>query len=413
MLRSRTIREGSVGLFALLGLVLFGGVVIWLRGIDFGKGTYDIIVEFPDVNGIQVGSPVRYRGVEVGRIKNIKPGTNGVDVTLEISPADLRIPHEVKIQTSRYGLIGETSIEITPLKLLPSDAQSINPVSSECDSNRIICDNARIQGETGASFNQLIPSLLHLSNLYGDPKFFENINSAAQNTSIAADRVAKLGDEMSLLSSTVRKEIKTFSGTANSLTRVANETSQLASNINGLVNENRGNLVRTLNSIGDTSEELRNLVVSLEFTVARVNSTLETLESANTEELMQNLETLAANAAEASANLRDISEKFNDPANMLVLQQTLDSARATFENAQKITADLDELTGDPTFRKNLRDLVNGLSDLVSSTQQLEQQVQTVQVLEPATQELKQQLQTNQALEAVNGKSNNTPSIGGF
>jgi phospholipid/cholesterol/gamma-HCH transport system substrate-binding protein len=96
---------------------------------------------------------------------------------------------------------------------------------------------------------------------------------------------------------------------------------------------------------------------------------------------MNNLEVLTANAAVASANLKDISQSLNDPKNIVLLQQTLDSARLTFENAQKITADLDELTGDPTFRQNLLRLVNGLSSLVSSTENLETQVETARVLE--------------------------------
>ncbi|MGL5807492.1 MAG: hypothetical protein ACRC11_19010, partial [Xenococcaceae cyanobacterium] len=77
--------------------------------------------------------------------------------------------------------------------------------------------------------------------------------------------------------------------------------------------------------------------------------------------------------------------------NVTVLQQTLDSARVTFENAQKITSDLDDLTGDPAFRDNVRNLVNGLGNLVSSTEQLQQEMQTAKVLEPVSSNLKQQI----------------------
>jgi len=97
--------------------------------------------------------------------------------------------------------------------------------------------------------------------------------------------------------------------------------------------------------------------------------------------LLENLETLSANAAEASTNLRDVTKTLNDPNNLLVLQQTLDSARVTFENTQKITSDLDELTGNPQFRQNLEQLVNGLSGLVSSTEQVEQQVKFAATLD--------------------------------
>jgi phospholipid/cholesterol/gamma-HCH transport system substrate-binding protein len=65
-----------------------------------------------------------------------------------------------------------------------------------------------------------------------------------------------------------------------------------------------------------------------------------------------------------------------------LIQQTLDSARSTFQNVQKITSDLDDLTGDPEFRENIRRLVNGLSGLVSSTQELQDRVETAETLEP-------------------------------
>ena len=97
--------------------------------------------------------------------------------------------------------------------------------------------------------------------------------------------------------------------------------------------------------------------------------------------MLENLETLSANAAEASQQLNDITKTLNDPNNILVLQQTLDSARVTFENTQKITSDLEDLTGDTQFRQNLKELVNGLSGLVSSTEQIEQQVKFAATLD--------------------------------
>ena len=40
MLRMRTLQEGSVGLFALFGLIIFGSIVVWLRGGILGQPTY-------------------------------------------------------------------------------------------------------------------------------------------------------------------------------------------------------------------------------------------------------------------------------------------------------------------------------------------------------------------------------------
>ena len=73
MLRPRTVREGSVGLFALLGLIVLGGVAIWLRGGGFGTPSYRIFVDFDDASGLQVGAPVRFRGVAIGKLRPFHP----------------------------------------------------------------------------------------------------------------------------------------------------------------------------------------------------------------------------------------------------------------------------------------------------------------------------------------------------
>jgi phospholipid/cholesterol/gamma-HCH transport system substrate-binding protein len=134
--------------------------------------------------------------------------------------------------------------------------------------------------------------------------------------------------------------------------------------------------VSTLHNINRASESLRLASGKLE----------PVLDQFDFGQFMTNLDTLSANAAQASVNLRDLSQTLNSPTNLVILQQTLDSARATFQNAQKITADLDDLTGDPALRHNFKMLINGLSGLVSSTQTLQQQTQYALVLEPLAQQ---------------------------
>jgi phospholipid/cholesterol/gamma-HCH transport system substrate-binding protein len=416
-MRSRTIREGSVGLIILVGLAVFTGLVLWIRGLAIGNRSYKFIVNFANIAGMKVGASVRYRGVTVGKITQITPGTNGVDTTLEISPADLLIPRDVRIEANQAGFVGETSIDLTPRTTLPNNALSINPLSSDCNSNLVICDKDRLDGRVGVNFEELLRNTIRLSEVYTDPAFFNNVNTLTKNASNAATGVTQLTSELSLLSRSARRELGTFSTAANSVTNAANQTAnqvglaanrisntadrlgntaegsaaqlnQLAASANDLLVTNRAGLVRTLDSVGQTSDQLRVLLTSLTPAVGQINSAVGKLNTTagqiNVGGLLQNLETLSANAAEASANLRDISSGLNSPENILLLQQTLDSARTTFENAQKITSDLDELTGDPAFRNNLRQLVNGLGNLVSSTEQLQQQVQVAQTLAPAS-----------------------------
>jgi phospholipid/cholesterol/gamma-HCH transport system substrate-binding protein len=207
MMRSRTIREGSVGLLALLGVFLFGAFIIWLRGVNFTRKGYEIVAEFPDVYGIQIGASVRYRGVEVGRVSKIEASSNRVGVVMEIASTELIMPHQIAIFTNRSGLIGESFIDIIPQTNLSANAESMSPVSSDCNSDLIVCQGDRLQGETSVTFEQLLPSLLELSNTYGDPKFIEKLSNTLQNTSQAALEASRLSKELTILSSSIRGEI--------------------------------------------------------------------------------------------------------------------------------------------------------------------------------------------------------------
>ncbi len=409
-MRSRTLREGSIGLFILMGVALFGLLILWLRGVRFSRDSYTVYIELSDSNGMIVGGAVRYRGVKVGTIEELTPTTNGIEARVLISPADLLMSKNAQVEANQSGLISETTIDITPLSQVPNPDQLPSPLSRRCNREIVICNGDRLQGVTGISFNAAIRSTIRLSERLTDPEFFDNITSLTSNASLAAAQVAELGAELTQLSQSVRGELGVVSSTANSFASTANnfsttaqdlssaardittiaatsarqinstvaayegtaqELNALAGNINALISENQANIGITLDSIGSTSNELTVLIRNFN----------TTLESADTRELLDNLELLTANAAEASNALKTAADAFNDPATILTLQRTMNAARATFENTQKITADLDELTGNPGFRRDLERLIRGLSGLVSSTQQLDQQIGIAQQLE--------------------------------
>lgn len=377
-MRSRTMREGSVGLLILLGVGLFVVIGLWIQGLQPGKRSFRLFIEFKNTVGLQVGAAVRFRGVTVGKISDIRPKPNLVEVEAELSPATLIIPKTVVAQVNQSGLISQTAIELVPTSQLKIPVNT-TPLDKNCDNTLILCNNARLPGESGVSFDELVQSAAKFATIYSDPQFFNNVNAVVKNTSEAAAEIAVLSREFTQLTKATRQELKSFSASAKTVSATASKLGVTADQVNSLLVTNRSNLVTTLDNLTQTSTQLRSAVGSF-------SSVLGQTERG---QLIQNLQTLTVNAAKASANLRSASDALSSPANLLVLQQTLDSARATFQNAQKITADLDELTGDPQFRNNLKNLVNGLSGLVSSTQQLQQQTQTAQILVPIAASLKQ------------------------
>ncbi|MEM9509386.1 MAG: MlaD family protein [Cyanobacteria bacterium P01_E01_bin.35] len=375
-MRSRTLREGSVGLLIIFGFLVFGGLALWIKGIKFGDQSYKIIADFPDVNGIQLGDGVRYRGLQVGRVTNIQPGTNGVDVVLEIDSAELLIPQDAVPKARSAGLVGETFVEIIPQSDLPAAAASLNPVGSNCDSQQIICNNDRLQGEKGITLDDLLPFTYRFSKAYGEPEFVDKIDTTFANAGVAAAEITDLTKNTSALVEDLQQEVNNTSGelvaTAKAFQTTASQINRLTNNVEQLIAQNESSLNDTLTSINSTSDRLQTLVTKLD----------KTVDDANVEQLANNLNELTTNATVASKNLKDITENFGNDQSLANLQKTLDSARVTFDNAQKITADLESITGDPSFLENVRKLVNGLSNLVSTTEQLEQQIQTTQAIKP-------------------------------
>ncbi|MGF1487861.1 MAG: MlaD family protein [Prochloraceae cyanobacterium] len=381
MLRSRSIREGSVGLLIIVGLFLFGGLVFWLRNGQLGRSSYKIKIRFPDAYGLQVGSNVRYRGVEVGQITNLKARSNYVEVTAEISPATLPITRDIEITTNRSGFIGQTFVDIIPQSELSTDAVSFSPLRSNCQSTQtIVCEGDTLNGESGVSFEQLLPSTLRLTELYSSPEFYENLNGAIANVSVTAAEVTKLSGELVKLSDNLNRQLADFSVKTSDLVvtadRTANNINRLATDLDKLVVDNRATISRTLTSFNNTSDRLNDLIVTLNPAVEQLNSGLA---ATNTKQLFQNIEILTANGAETFANLRSFTGAFSNESNILILQETLDSARVTFANTQKLTSDLDELIGDPDLRKNLRDLIDGLGNLVSFTDELDREIKAAQM----------------------------------
>ncbi len=369
-----------MGLLILLGIGLFGGLVLWLRGFNPTNRPYELIAEFEDTMGVQIGTPVLYRGVSVGRVMSIDAKPNSVEVGLEITDKTLRMPNEVIVETVESGLIGEISIEITPLVELSAAANDISPVGRGCDSSLILCDGDRLQGVMGPSYEELLRSASALTKLYADPELLAQFKEVLQAASATTTQAGRLAQEATLLTQQARDEIIPLSASAQAATssaaiaarqvqQTAADFSLTASEVSSLIGENRGILVDTLDNVQIASLQLRTVADNLG----------PTFESG---ELVGNLERLVNNASAASEDLQTITSSLNTPTNLVLLQQTLESARDALASAQKVMADVDEITGDPAVRLQIRNLITGLGALVSSTQSLEQETQLAQTLTP-------------------------------
>ncbi|NJM76054.1 MAG: MCE family protein [Acaryochloridaceae cyanobacterium RU_4_10] len=379
-MQSRAVREGSVGLFILLGLGAVLGAIAWVRGANFG-GHYALAVELSDALGLNAGSAVKYRGIKVGQVRSLTPSVNGVLAQVEIMPASLVIPRNSLVEVTQSGFIGQVELSIRPKddkdkNSVPTQTiATLSPFQPKCDETVILCDGDRLNASVGANFDELIRSTTKLATVLGDSQLLENTNNTLKHFSTTAQSLTQLSrsgnktlrdvsgaaNGFTGLSRDARQQLQQVGRTATSLTTAANQ-------VTALVQVNRSSLASTLGNLQGASQDLKVAVKSLSPIISRVEKG----------KLLDNLETLAENGAKASANLKTLTSTANNPVMLLGLAQTLDSARATFQNTQKITTDLEQVTGNPKFRQNLIKLINGLSKLVSSTDTLDQQLSAMQ-----------------------------------
>lgn len=103
-----------VGIFIIVGIVLFIVLYIWLSGRISLRNTYDVTVYFSDVEGLRVGDPVMILGLEKGQVKSMAIDSADVKTVLAIDRS-IRLAKDTKISIRALSYVGaDKYIRITP-----------------------------------------------------------------------------------------------------------------------------------------------------------------------------------------------------------------------------------------------------------------------------------------------------------
>lgn len=121
MIFGRTKLELKVGIFVFIGMVILAVFVLSIGGFKTWTSGYQVNFIFDFINGVKLGAPVRFSGVDVGqvsRIDFITPAANGktkIKIICWIK-GNIKIPLDSTIWVNTLGLLGEKYIEIMPGK---------------------------------------------------------------------------------------------------------------------------------------------------------------------------------------------------------------------------------------------------------------------------------------------------------
>ena len=111
--------ELKVGAFVFIGLLILAFFILSIGGVKTWSSGYEVNFIFGFVNGIKNGAPVRYAGVDVGSVKEIKiyfdekESKSKVKVVCWLK-TEVKIPVDSTVWVNTLGLLGEKYIEVIP-----------------------------------------------------------------------------------------------------------------------------------------------------------------------------------------------------------------------------------------------------------------------------------------------------------
>ena len=111
--------EMKVGMFVFAGLVVLMIFVLYIGDFKNTLSTYRVNFTFNFINGVKLGSPIRFAGVDVGEVKSISfvfP-VKGEKPKVQMSgmiTRSIKIPRDSTVWVNTLGILGEKYIEIMP-----------------------------------------------------------------------------------------------------------------------------------------------------------------------------------------------------------------------------------------------------------------------------------------------------------
>jgi phospholipid/cholesterol/gamma-HCH transport system substrate-binding protein len=84
----------------------------------FGIGQYRVTMQLPVTGGLYATGNVTYRGLEVGRVVDVRMTDTGVEADLSLK-SDVRVPADLTAQVHSRSAIGEQYVELIPARDAP------------------------------------------------------------------------------------------------------------------------------------------------------------------------------------------------------------------------------------------------------------------------------------------------------
>ncbi len=103
----------KVGILTILALVALGTIIAWKTELFMVREGYEMIGSFNSIEGLTLGSEIRYRGFKIGKVTRIDPGPYDIRVFSVINRS-VKFPGDSELRVAYDGIVGLKFLEIRP-----------------------------------------------------------------------------------------------------------------------------------------------------------------------------------------------------------------------------------------------------------------------------------------------------------
>jgi phospholipid/cholesterol/gamma-HCH transport system substrate-binding protein len=300
----RDAKYATVAIFALLAVAAAFAFVWWYTG----KGDRRVYERFEiyfdgSVSGLSQGSPVRYLGVDVGRVHNLRVGSSHPGRVKVVADIDSTAPITTATR-ARLGLLGMTGLLYIDLQVDPA----VNASGSLIQGDRYPIIRSQ-KGDIEA-FLQSLPDVVsqvgrvleRVERLFADENLAA-VNAALESLQETLAELPELGRDAAGLMAELHK--------------VSVETAELAASLRGLVESAAPAAKASLKNMSDASERLAGTAVSLERILTKNEATLSQFAGTGLVEMQQ----LMIDLREVSVEVQGLARSLQDNPSSLLLEE--------------------------------------------------------------------------------------------
>jgi len=274
------IKAGLVVVTSLAILILF---LVAIFGIDYGKETKDYITYLKNVPGISEGSLVKFGGMDVGQVTEIalpEPGESRLRLKLTV---DKKTPVKTdsKAFITSVGIMADNHIEISAGS---ADAELLPP-GSVLPSKEVLSFSQMAEplGELNAQMQEL---LTRVNQLFGED------NQA---------HIASMLESFDVMMTQGREEFKSVVAHISTITA---NLAKMSTQLNELLQENRGRLEESLVNIDSTTKEMSLVLSDLRGMLYQLDLMMNQ-NSSNLLQIMENFQYVSQNLEEFSRIVKE------------------------------------------------------------------------------------------------------------